>query len=100
MDGARIPADWGVGEEGDGWRLAVALLAHERSSIGAGGGRQPIPTDRILDLARTTRRPPTPPGRQDPRRPAPGARPSAGRSARGRDSSVGFRGPVGRSRRD
>ncbi|MBT5206606.1 MAG: dehydrogenase, partial [Acidimicrobiaceae bacterium] len=38
MDGARIPADWVVGEEGDGWRLAVALLAHERSSIGAGGG--------------------------------------------------------------
>ena len=65
MDGARIPADWVVGEEGDGWRLAVALLAHERSSIGAGGGRQPIPTDRIIDLARSTGRTTDPLVRQD-----------------------------------
>lgn len=52
MDGARIPADWVVGAAGDGWRMAVALLVHERSSIGAGGGRQPIPTDRLIELAR------------------------------------------------
>ncbi|MBC8483841.1 MAG: acyl-CoA dehydrogenase family protein [Actinobacteria bacterium] len=65
MDGARIPADWVVGEEGDGWRLAMALLAHERSSIGAGGGRQPIPTDRIIDLARSTGRTTDPLVRQD-----------------------------------
>ena len=53
MDGARVPYDWVIGEEGNGWRMAVALLAHERSSIGAGGGRQPIPTERIIALARS-----------------------------------------------
>ncbi|MCH2433032.1 MAG: acyl-CoA dehydrogenase family protein [Acidimicrobiales bacterium] len=51
IDEARIPAGWIVGEEGGGWQIAVALLAHERASIGAGGGRQPIPTARIIDLA-------------------------------------------------
>lgn len=65
MDGARVPADWVVGEEGDGWRMAVALLAHERSSIGGGGGRQPIPTDRIVDLARSAGRAADPLVRQD-----------------------------------
>ncbi len=65
MDGARIPADWVVGGEGDGWRMAVALLAHERSSIGSGGGRQPIPTDRIIDLARSAGRTAGPLVRQD-----------------------------------
>jgi len=54
-----------VGEEGDGWRMAVALLAHERSSIGSGGGRQPIPTDRIIDLARSAGRTADPLVRQD-----------------------------------
>ena len=58
-------ADWVVGEEGDGWRMAVALLAHERSSIGSGGGRQPIPTDRIIDLARSAGRTADPLVRQD-----------------------------------
>jgi alkylation response protein AidB-like acyl-CoA dehydrogenase len=74
MDEARIPADWVVGEEGDGWRMAVALLAHERSSIGSGGGRQPIPTDRIIDLARSTGRATDPLVRQDLARLATGTR--------------------------
>lgn len=52
MEDARIPAGWVVASEGDGWRLAVALLAYERSSLGAGGGRQPISTDRLIGLAR------------------------------------------------
>jgi len=65
IDEARIPATWLVGEEGDGWRLAVALLAHERASIGAGGGRQPLPTARLIDLARQRSRSDDPLIRQD-----------------------------------
>jgi len=65
MDGARIPADWVVGRPGDGWRMAVALLAHERSSIGKGGGRQPVPIDRLVELARATGRTDDPLVRQD-----------------------------------
>ncbi len=65
LDGARIPADWIVGAEGDGWRMAVALLAHERSSIGRGGGRQPVPVDRLVELAGTTGRADDPLVRQD-----------------------------------
>ena len=65
MDGARVPADWVVGQPGDGWRMAVALLAHERSSIGRGGGRQPVPTDRLVKLARSTGRTNDPLVRQD-----------------------------------
>ena len=34
---ARVPHDNVVGEVGDGWRVAVTTLAHERSSLGAGG---------------------------------------------------------------
>ena len=33
---ARIPRDWVVGEINDGWRAATQLLAHERTSLGAG----------------------------------------------------------------
>jgi alkylation response protein AidB-like acyl-CoA dehydrogenase len=65
MDEARVPIDWVVGEPGNGWKMAVALLAHERSSIGKGGGRQPIPTDRLIELARSNRRSDDPVVRQD-----------------------------------
>ena len=65
LDGARVPSNWVVGTEGDGWRMAVALLAHERSSIGRGGGRQPVPVDRLLELARSTGRTDDPLVRQD-----------------------------------
>ncbi len=74
IDEARVPADWVVGEPGDGWRMAVALLAHERSSIGKGGGRQPVPVDRLVDLARATGRADDPVVRQDLARLATGAR--------------------------
>jgi alkylation response protein AidB-like acyl-CoA dehydrogenase len=33
---ARVPRGWVVGEVNDGWRAATQLLAHERSSLGAG----------------------------------------------------------------
>ncbi|QQD17317.1 acyl-CoA dehydrogenase family protein [Spongiibacter nanhainus] len=34
FDDARTPADWIVGERGEGWTVSKATLAHERSSIG------------------------------------------------------------------
>jgi alkylation response protein AidB-like acyl-CoA dehydrogenase len=61
MDEARCPADWVVGEVNHGWRLATALLAHERTSLGKGqvtkhaerskAGRFPIPFEGLLDRA-------------------------------------------------
>jgi len=36
LDEARVPADWIVGDVNGGWGLAVALLAHERTSLGRG----------------------------------------------------------------
>jgi len=63
IDEARIPKEWVVGDVNDGWRMAVALLAHERvqtgvaSMTGAPGtrsrnGRVPIPVQDLIDLAR------------------------------------------------
>ena len=54
MDGARIPADWVVGEEGDGWRLARVTLANERVSLSSAGslwGDGPSADD-LLELVR------------------------------------------------
>lgn len=62
LDDARVPADWVIGEVNGGWALAVALLAHERTSLGRGtktddaakskAGRAPLPFDGLLALAR------------------------------------------------
>lgn len=62
LDEARIPADWVLGEVNGGWSLAVALLAHERSSLGRGTrtsdeakaktGRAPLPFDGLVQRAR------------------------------------------------
>ncbi len=62
FDEARVPADWIVGDINDGWRMAVALLAHERVQTGvdsmgnAGMERQwsrvPIPVVQLIELAR------------------------------------------------
>ncbi len=62
LDDARIPADWVIGEVNGGWALAVALLAHERTTLGRGtktddaakskAGRSPLPFDGLLTLAR------------------------------------------------
>ncbi len=63
LDEARIPRDWVVGDVNDGWRTAVALLAHERVQTGVGSmggsanqrskaGRVPIPVAQLIELAR------------------------------------------------
>ena len=63
LDEARIPADWIVGDLNDGWRMATALLAHERVSTGTNSvmgsrtekrktGRNPLPAAQLIELAR------------------------------------------------
>ncbi|MCK5941204.1 MAG: acyl-CoA dehydrogenase, partial [Planctomycetes bacterium] len=60
LDEARIPADWVVGEVNGGWSLAVALLGHERTTLGGGAttthgskaGRNPLPFTGLTELAR------------------------------------------------
>ena len=71
LDDARIPADWVVGDVNGGWALAVALLAHERTTLGQGtqtddkpkskAGPPPLPFDGLVALARANGR------AQDPR---------------------------------
>jgi alkylation response protein AidB-like acyl-CoA dehydrogenase len=63
MDEARLPRSWVIGDVNDGWRMAVALLAHERVSTGVASmsqdskqrsktGRTPIPVAQLINLAR------------------------------------------------
>ena len=62
LDEARVPADWVIGEANGGWALAVALLGHERTSLGRGvttddaakskAGRSPLPVDGLTERAR------------------------------------------------
>ena len=54
FDEVRIPADNIIGAPGEGWRVAGASLAQERSSIGGGRGDDPI--QRLVDVARSHRR--------------------------------------------
>jgi len=61
IDDARIPKHWVVGEVNNGWRMAVALLAHERVQTGVASvgrsankskaGRNPIPVKFLTELA-------------------------------------------------
>jgi len=61
LDEARVPADWVIGEVNGGWALAVALLGHERTSLGRGVktddstkskvGRSPLPFDGLVARA-------------------------------------------------
>ncbi len=63
IDEARVPAEWVVGDINDGWRMATALLAHERVATGTASvagsrdeqrkaGRNPLPTKQLIALAR------------------------------------------------
>lgn len=38
VDGARVPDAWRVGDVGEGWRVAMTVLAHERAGGGSRGG--------------------------------------------------------------
>ena len=38
VDGARVPEAWRVGDIGEGWRVAMTILAHERAGGGSRGG--------------------------------------------------------------
>jgi len=50
----RTPADWIVGQPGDGWRVANTTLLHERASVG--GGILQGMHEGLVDLARRTGR--------------------------------------------
>ncbi len=52
MDGVRVPADNVVGTEGEGWKVAMATLAFERSAFLRPPGRFTQVTARLLRLAR------------------------------------------------
>ena len=66
LDEARVPAEWVIGDVNGGWSLAVALLAHERTSLGRGvktddeakskAGRSPLPFDGLVKRARQMER--------------------------------------------
>jgi len=54
FDNVRLPVEYRVGEEGDGWRLAKVTLANERVSLSSAGslwGSGPAASD-LLDLVR------------------------------------------------
>jgi alkylation response protein AidB-like acyl-CoA dehydrogenase len=51
FDGVRVPVENRLGDEGEGWRVTVSALAHERSSISEVAGlRRNL--DGIVDLAK------------------------------------------------
>jgi alkylation response protein AidB-like acyl-CoA dehydrogenase len=51
FDEVRVPVTNIIGAPGEGWRVAGASLAEERSSVGGGGGGAD-PVARLLDVAR------------------------------------------------
>ena len=56
FDNVRLPAQYLVGQEGDGWRLAKVTLANERVSLSSAGsmwGTGPS-ADHLLDLVRAS----------------------------------------------
>jgi alkylation response protein AidB-like acyl-CoA dehydrogenase len=52
LDNVRIPADRVIGEVNDGWRVANASLAHERSGVGARAVELRAQLDDLFALAR------------------------------------------------
>lgn len=51
---APIAGDCRIGAEGDGWRVAITTLMHERTSIGGGWG---VTRDQVIGLGRGARSP-------------------------------------------
>jgi alkylation response protein AidB-like acyl-CoA dehydrogenase len=55
LDDVHLPGDALVGEQDDGWRVAVAMLANERVAIGAGGSSQQMGGDGYATLVALAR---------------------------------------------
>jgi alkylation response protein AidB-like acyl-CoA dehydrogenase len=53
LDGARTPADWIVGERGEGWAVSRTTLKHERDMIGSADSTSQL-FARLLALAKST----------------------------------------------
>lgn len=53
FEDARTPADWIVGERGEGWRVSKSTLKHERNSVGAASGSKDL-FDKLVKQARET----------------------------------------------
>ncbi|MET7335421.1 acyl-CoA dehydrogenase family protein [Nonomuraea sp. NPDC005650] len=51
FDGVRIPAENVIGKVGDGWRVAMSSLGHERSGVAARGVELVAALDDLLGLA-------------------------------------------------
>jgi alkylation response protein AidB-like acyl-CoA dehydrogenase len=56
LDEVRVPAANIIGAPGEGWRVAGASLAEERTGVATGGGSGADPVRRLIDLARRHRR--------------------------------------------
>jgi alkylation response protein AidB-like acyl-CoA dehydrogenase len=54
LDDVRTPADWIVGERGQGWSVSHTTLKHERNSIGSASASGEL-FDKLVALARTRR---------------------------------------------
>jgi alkylation response protein AidB-like acyl-CoA dehydrogenase len=55
FDNAKTPADWIIGERGEGWKVSRTTLKHERASIGSAatlGGQ----FDKLVELAKEVKR--------------------------------------------
>ena len=53
FDGATTPADWIVGERGQGWQVSRSTLKHERNMVG-GSARTQALFDSLVRFAKTT----------------------------------------------
>jgi alkylation response protein AidB-like acyl-CoA dehydrogenase len=56
FDEVRVPAANIIGAPGEGWKVAGASLAEERTSVGSGGGPGVDPLRRLVGVARRARR--------------------------------------------
>jgi alkylation response protein AidB-like acyl-CoA dehydrogenase len=56
LDEVRVPAANIIGAPGEGWKVAGASLAEERTGVASGGGSGADPVRRLVDLARRHRR--------------------------------------------
>ena len=52
LEDVRVPHAMRLGEPGDGWRIAITTLMHERMSIGSASGGYIFPFERLAEIAR------------------------------------------------